>query len=170
MTRTLKIIAALAIVSLSAPAFARGGGHGGMSPGGNGQHSGQPTTPVSWNLATNTGTQHNGQSMNSTTWNKITNTAMPNVGMGAGKHHTLFFSHRHQQRILRLQIDAAKLRELIQQEMGLNNPRAVARLQRELRRVVQELKNESARHNAGTNTGAASPTSKGFDLTKRGAL
>jgi len=155
MTRTLKTIAAIAFICMSAPAFAHGGGHGGGNGGmgnggmnnggiGAGKNNSHSTSPMTWNIThntagQNTGTQHNSHSMSSTTWNKIDNTV--------GRHHNRKLKInlvRHQERIKRLQVAASQLAMKIEQQMALNHLREVARLQQQLRRIVHELKNEGA--------------------------
>jgi hypothetical protein len=131
MTRTLKIIAALAVISLSAPAFARGGGHGGMSPGGMG--SNHATSPVTYNIMQKTASQHH-----STTWNKTTNTVMPNVGVGAGKIKP-HLSGRHLQRLIRLQAELRRVFLAYQKEKLLNHTAAANHLGMLVRRLRAEV-------------------------------
>lgn len=156
MTRTFKTIAAIAaLICMSTPAFAHGGGHGGGNGGmgnggmnnggiGAGKNNDHSTSPVTWNITQNTagqntGTQHNSHSMSSTTWNKIDNTV--------GGHHGRKFKInlvRRQERIKRLQLEVGQLAMKIEQQMALNHVHEVAQLQRQLRRIVHELKNEGA--------------------------
>jgi len=119
MTRTIKTIAALAVICLSAPAFAHGGGHGGMDMGGNGR---------------------NGQSMNSTSWNKVDNKTSQTVD----RHHDRFTKIklvRKQEQIKRLE---AELRRLFMQLQKATNPVRLAKIEHEIQHVVRDLKQDGA--------------------------
>jgi hypothetical protein len=142
MTRTFKTLAALAVICVSAPAFAHGGGHGGPGNGGmgnqgmgNNQHNGQ-ATPIGYNIVTNKGTQ-------TTTTTTTT-----------GSHHDMMGSHhdRHDRKILvknqkhiqRLEAEVSRLIQLVNKETSLNHPAAVAKLLLDLKRVVRELNRDGA--------------------------
>lgn len=126
MTRTIQTIAALAVICLSAPAFAHGSGHGGMDMGNN-----------------TGGNGHNGpsmNSMNSTSWNKVDNKSSQTTN-----HHqnsfTKFKQMWKQQQVLRLQ---AELRRLLRESNMTKNPARLARIQMEITNVFNKLRNDGA--------------------------
>jgi hypothetical protein len=122
MTRTIQTIAALAVICLSAPAFAHGGGHGGMDMGGSG---------------------HNGQSMNSMnsmSWNKVDNKS----GQTVDRHHdhsTKIKLIRKQEQIKRLE---AELRRLFMELQKTTNPVRLAKIEHKIQQVVRDLKQDGA--------------------------
>ncbi len=132
MTRTFKTIAALVLICVSAPAFAHGGGHGGnapsaIAPGGNG------------------GDGQTGHVTNSMTWNKVNNTVTQ-----SGDHRSLDRHHDHPgkintvarlEQIKRLEAEFRRLTQLL---TLTKNPRQLAHVEREIRRVVLALKNDGA--------------------------
>jgi hypothetical protein len=123
MTRTIQTIAALAVICLSAPAFAHGGGHGGMDMGSNG---------------------HNGQSMNSMSWNKVDNKVDVKNDHTVDRHHDRFTKVkliRKEERIKRLQVELGRLFTLFQKT---TNPITLAKLELQIRHVVRDLKQDGA--------------------------
>ncbi len=123
MTRTLKTLAAIALICMSAPAFAHGSGHGGMGMGGS-DRNGHSTS----------------SNTNSMIWNKIDNTV--------GRHHDRhdrkikLMTLERQERINRLRAEFRRLFALEQKELALNHTRAVELLRVRIRHVLIELKND----------------------------
>ena len=126
MTRTIQTIAALAVICLSAPAFAHGSGHGGMNMGGNMGGNG-----------------HNGPSMNSKnsmSWNKVDNKS----GQTTSHHHDNFTKIKliwKQQQIMHLRTE---LRRLVMLQQKTTNPVALAKIRMEIHRVLVRLFKDGA--------------------------
>lgn len=135
MTRSFTTIATLAFIFVSAPAFAHGGGHGGM--GGNNGQSGHMMNTPSWDLATNKSTTSN--TTNTTTWNKVTNTVGPGAGKMLNSHNG---SGRHQEQIMRLRAELKQLLNRSLREQEAHMTAAHNRTFKQIQHIEHELKKD----------------------------